>query len=196
MDLKKIIVDVILFILTIIQYSRIHLNPQIHEIIGISLIILIIIHLFLNRNYLRNIRKGRYNLKRSLKLLINLSFTGVFILTLVLGILSSSFLNMGSMMIIHIHKILAYFSTILLGLHLAINLKRPLSRMPYKKVIFPILILFGIYSFVKLDFFNHLIGTYGFSTASGNICLNILYHIGVVLMIIALVNVDTLNEKN
>lgn len=195
MNTKKIIVDILLFILMIVQYSRQYLNPTIHEIIGICLIVLVILHLYFNRRYLKGIRKGKYNRKRILMLIINIAFMVVFIMTCILGLLSSQFIHMGNLTTIYLHKILAYLSIIILGLHLSFNMNILIAKIPYKKIIFPLLIVFGIYCMVKVDFWNHLIGKYGFSTVNGNILINSAYYIGIILMIIVLVNLDKLVEK-
>ena len=196
MNSKKIIVDILLFILIIIEYSRLYINPTVHEIIGIGLIILIILHIYLNRNYFKSIKKGKYNFKRSFKLVINITFLIVFILTCIFGILSSQFLSIGSLTTIYLHKIFAYLSVLLLGLHLSFNINPLIAKIPYKKAIFPILIIFGIYSLIQVDFWNHLTGRYGFSMLSGNIAINSIYYIGIVLMIIVLLNLDKLTQKN
>jgi len=196
MNSKKIIVDVLLFILMIIEYSRLYLNSTVHEIIGMILIILIIFHIYLNRNYFKSIKKGKYNFKRSFKLLINIAFLIVFLLTCIFGILSSQFLSIGSLTAIYLHKIFAYLSVILLGLHLSFNINQLLAKIPYKKILFPIFIIFGIYSLIQVDFWNHITGRYGFSIATGNILINSIYYIGIILMIIALLNLDKLKQKN
>ena len=196
MNSKKIIVDILLFILIIIEYSRLYINPTVHEIIGIGLIILIILHIYLNRNYFKSIKKGKYNFKRSFKLVINITFLIVFILTCIFGILSSQFLSIGSLTTIYLHKIFAYLSVLLLGLHLSTNINPLMAKIPYKKIIFPIFIILWIYSLIHVDFWNHLTGRYGFSITTGNILINSIYYIGIVLMIIALVNLDKLTQKN
>ena len=190
------IVDILLFILMIIEYSRLYINSTVHEIIGIGLIILIILHIYLNRNYFKSIKKGKYNFKRSFKLVINITFLIVFILTCIFGILSSQFLSIGSLTTIYLHKIFAYLSVLLLGLHLSTNINPLMAKIPYKKIIFPIFIIFGIYSLIQVDFWNHLTGRYGFSITTGNILINSIYYIGIVLMIIALLNLDKLTQKN
>ena len=141
MNSKKIIVDILLFILIIIEYSRLYINTTVHEIIGIGLIILIILHIYLNRNYFKSIKKGKYNFKRSFKLVINITFLIVFILTCIFGILSSQFLSIGSLTTIYLHKIFAYLSVLLLGLHLSTNINPLMAKIPYKKIIFPIFII-------------------------------------------------------
>ncbi len=58
----------------LVEYSKVYLSPQIHEIVGICLIVLVAMHLILNRKYIKAISKGRYSKKRSLELIINLGF--------------------------------------------------------------------------------------------------------------------------
>ena len=55
--MKRIIVDLFLFILMLLEFSRMYMNPIIHEIFGIILIILFVIHLVFNRGYINNILK-------------------------------------------------------------------------------------------------------------------------------------------
>ena len=187
--MKKIIVDILLFILIVVQFSRLYLPPEIHEIIGIVLIALVIIHLILK------IPRGRYNLKRSSMLIINVAFMVAFALTSVLGLLSSqytlTFMNIGNLSTIYLHKIFAYLCLILLGLHLGINLNALFNRLGEKKIsyaLYVIIIICGIYSFFKVDFLNHLLGNSGFGLATGNLFTNSLEYLSIVLMITILAN--------
>ncbi|MBR0271307.1 MAG: hypothetical protein IJQ68_04850 [Methanobrevibacter sp.] len=191
MKTEKIIVDVVLFILMIIEFSRQYLDPTIHEIIGICLVILVIVHLYLNRSYLKGINKGKYTPKRSLTLAINIAFIVVFILNCAFGLISGQFIDMGNLTTIYLHKILAYLSVILLGMHLGTNLDKSIKKIKYKKIILPIIIVFGICCMIQIDFWNHLIGNYGFSMMTGNILINSVYYTGIVLMIIALFNLKS-----
>ena len=188
--MKKIIVDILLFILMLLEFQRTYLPPEIHEIIGICLIILVIIHLLLNRKYIKAIPKGKYNAKISLTLIINVGFFITFTLTVMFGILSSqdilTFFNIKNMTTIYLHKIFGNLSLILLGMHLGTNLK-----LKYKKslnVVYIPIILFGIYSIVRLDLSNHLIGNYGFSIMTANILINSIEYLSIILMITILTN--------
>ena len=62
--MKRIIVDVLLLVFMLMEYSRVHLPPEMHEIIGIGLILLVTVHLILNRNYFKAIPRGKYGAKR------------------------------------------------------------------------------------------------------------------------------------
>ena len=118
--MKKMIVDILLLILMLIEYSKTYLPSEIHEIIGIALIILVVIHLILNKNYLKSINNGKYNSRRKALLIVNIVFFISFGLTCLFGILSSHyilpFLNIENLTIISYHKILAYITLILLGI--------------------------------------------------------------------------------
>ena len=196
--MKKIIIDILLLILMICEYSNVYLSPEIHELVGICLIVLVAIHLFLNRRYFRAIAKGRYGKKRSFELIINISFFAVFLLTCIFGLLSSqkilAFLNIGSLTIVYQHKILGYLCIILLGIHLGINLKRMFKKIEKKLgkkisyLIYLIIIIYGIYSFIQVDFLNHLTGSYGFSLMTGNILINSMEYLSIILMITVIVH--------
>ena len=54
--------------------------------------------------------------------------------------------------------------------------------------IFILIIILGVYSFIKLDFWLHLIGKYGFSIVTDNIFINTLEYLCIVMMIAIIVN--------
>lgn len=195
----QIIIDSLLFILLLLEYSRVFLPPIIHEIIGILLIILVIIHLILNKNYLKTIRSKKYNTKTIIMLIINLLLIVLFILTMTWGLLSSHellpFMNLKSMTIIHFHKIIAYYLLITVALHLGLNfstaLKKIETRISNKYItntIYLIIIICGLYSVNEVNLFNHLIGSYGFSITTGNLLINLVEYICIILMITVIFN--------
>ena len=183
--MKKIVVDILLFILMLLEYSRVYLPSEIHEIIGICLIILVLIHLTMNRNYFKAIWKGKYSFKRSFMLVVNVLFIITFSATCITGILSSqdilTVMNIGNMTTVYLHKIFAYASVIVLGMHLGVNLTKLFNKFE-NKLIYIIIIILGAYSFIAVDFWNHLIGNYGFSLVTGNILINTLEYLLIILM--------------
>lgn len=189
----KVIIDILLFICMLLEFSRNYMDPTYHEIFGIILIILLIIHLILNKNYIKTIFKGKYNLSRIIMLIINTCFIITLLLSIVFGILSSQelfkFLNIGSFTLIKFHKILSYLSLIFMGLHLGINFNYIMRKINKKLniivmyIIEIIVIIYGIYSFIKLDIINHITGFYGFSIIDSNEFINIIRYLSIVLMI-------------
>lgn len=196
---KKLIVDILLFILMILEFSRNYMPTLWHEIIGIILLILVIIHLILNINYIKSINNGKYNLRRTIMLIINILFMLFFFISMIFGILSSqeilTFLNIKNLNIIKLHKIFAYVSLLLMSLHLGINFSSMFGLIEKKinKIVLILLSLliigFGIYSFIDLDFWNHITGKYGFSIVTGNIIINTLEYLSIVMSISIITNI-------
>ena len=183
--MKKIVVDILMFILMLLEYSRVYLPSEIHEIIGICLIILVLMHLILNRKYFKAIPKGKYSFKRSFMLIVNVLFIITFSATCITGLLSSqdilTVMNIGNLTTIYLHKIFAYASIIVLGMHLGVNLTKLFNKFENKLIYITIIIL-GAYSFIAVDFWNHLTGNYGFSLVTGNIIINTMEYLLIILM--------------
>lgn len=183
--MKKIVVDILMFILMLMEYSRVYLPSEIHEIIGICLIILVIVHLILNRNYFKAITKGKYSFKRGFMLAVNVLFIITFSATCITGLLSNqnilTFMNIGNLTTVYLHKIFAYISIIVLGMHLGVNLTKLFNKIGNNLIYIGIIIL-GVYSMIAVDFWNHLIGNYGFSMVTGNIVINTLEYLFIILM--------------
>ena len=196
---KKIIVDILMFILMLLEFSRGYMKPIFHEIFGICLIVLVILHLIFNRNYFKTIFKGKYNLKKTIMLIINAGFMITFILSMIFGLLSSQellkFLNIGNLRIVELNKILAYISLIFMGLHLGINFNAMYGKISNKiknkiliYLIDLIIIVIGIYSFISLDILKHITGEFGFSILEGNIIINILKYLSIIMMLAIIMN--------
>lgn len=129
--MKKIIVDILMGLAIILEF--VSLPILIHEIIGIGLIFLIILHIKFNKNYFKAIPKGKYNLKRTIDLIINIGLLISLSITIISGILSSmkSFkgLKIGNQKMSHIHKSSSILSLIFLGLHLLTTRKKLLREI-------------------------------------------------------------------
>ncbi|WP_405268440.1 DUF4405 domain-containing protein [Methanobrevibacter sp.] len=128
---KKITVDILMFIAIILEFLS--LPILIHEIVGIGLLFLIILHIKFNKNYFKAIPKGKYNLKRTIDLIINIGLLISLSITIISGIFSSQkslkSLKIGNHKISHIHKSSSIFSLIFLGLHLLTTRKKFLREM-------------------------------------------------------------------
>lgn len=196
---KKLIVDIIMFILMLLEFSRLYTGALLHELIGIALLILVIVHLILNKNYLLNILKVKYNVRSIIMLITNILLIISFLLTIVLGILSSgetiTFLNIHNLTIVKLHKILGNVSLIVIGIHLGINFNAMFGKITkliknniVNYILGIIIIMLGIYSSIKVDFTKHAIGEYGFGIKEGNIIINILEYLSIILMFTIIIN--------
>lgn len=196
---KKLIVDILMFILMLLEFSRLFTGAFLHELIGIVLLILVIVHLILNKNYILNIRKAKYNVRSIIMLITNILLIISFLLTIVLGILSSqetlTFLNIHNLTIVKLHKILGNVSLIIIGVHLGINFNAMFGKITkliknniVNYILGIVIIIFGVYSSIKVDLIKHVIGEYGFGIKEGNIIINILEYLSIILMFTIIIN--------
>lgn len=129
--MKKIIVDILMVIAILMEFLS--LPILIHEVIGIGLVFLIILHINFNKKYFKAISKGKYTLKRTINLFINMGLMISLFLTIITGILCSqkSFkdLMIGKYKIKGIHKTSSVVSLIFLGLHLFTVRKKIISEI-------------------------------------------------------------------
>ena len=124
--MKKVTVDILMGIAIVLEF--ISLPILAHEIIGIGLLFLVILHIYFNKNYFKAIPKGKYNLKRSLDLIINIGLLISLLTTIISGIITSqkswkSF-KIGNYSISQIHKSSSVISLVFLGLHLLTTRKK------------------------------------------------------------------------
>lgn len=128
---KKITVDVLMLIAIIVEFLS--LPIIIHEIVGIGLIFLIALHINYNKRYFKAIRKGKYNLKRTFELIVNLGLLVSLLITIISGIFTSqkSFKGkkIGKYDIKHIHKSSSIISLVFLALHLGVTHKKLLREL-------------------------------------------------------------------
>lgn len=129
--MKKITVDILMGVAIILEF--ISLPILIHEIIGIGLVFLIILHIKFNKNYFKAIPKGKYTLKRTIDLIINIGLLISLSITIISGICSSrkslKSMTIGRHKISYIHKSSSIISLIFLGLHLMTTRKKLLREL-------------------------------------------------------------------
>ena len=185
----KIIVDVLMLIIMLLEFSKLYTGQLLHEIFGIALFILFIIHNILNMNFYKKILRGNYNLLRGITTTINILFLICMLLTIILGIPISSelfkVLNLnGNITIRKLHTILGYWNLILLSIHLGFHFKIIFAKlkniMKDKKaikilvhIVELIIIIFGIKTMRDINLGAYLIGKSSFAIPT-NIILSLL----------------------
>ena len=124
--MKKIAVDISMCLAIILEFFS--LPILVHEIVGIGLFFLLILHLHYNKHYFKAIPKGKYNLRRTLELIINIGLLISLLITIITGILSSrkslKGLQIRNYKISSLHKPFSIISLIFLVLHLVFTRKK------------------------------------------------------------------------
>lgn len=124
----KLIIDILslttLFLLFFIKIT----GNDIHEILGIILILFIVAHLLLNRKWItslsKNISSKNINSKHKILFILNLILFALFCVSLISGIIISKFIfNFGisNTILLSLHKISSFMLLIVAVLHLGIH---------------------------------------------------------------------------
>jgi hypothetical protein len=99
---------------------------MIHEVVGVVVLVLFIVHNFLNRRWYKAIFKGKYNARRILQIGINLLFLVTMVLMMISAVLISSdlfpFTPINNYMILRqIHVQTAYWGFIIMAVHIGLS---------------------------------------------------------------------------
>ena len=198
-SILKVIIDILMLILMLLEYSKIYTGQLMHEIIGIVLFGLFIIHNILNIKFYKNLFKGKYNSIRIITTIVNIAFLICMILTIALGIPISSELFKGlglngSMTTRKLHTIFGYWGLVILSIHLGMHFKMIFAKVNNKlknkniaKIVIYLIelliIILGIKVMVERNFGDYLIGKASFAIPSGNILTEFLNNFIIVLSI-------------
>ena len=198
------IVDILMFILILLEYSKIYTGQLAHEIFGSLLVLLVIAHNIININFYKSIFKGKYNTLRIANLVTNIAFLFCMLVTFCLAVPISdtifSFINVhGNMTVRKLHSVFGYWSMAFLGLHLGLhfrvifaNVRKKLNDKKAIKYLIYILeiiiIILGIKFMIDSNFLMHLTGKYSFGTYSNNVFVSLMKNFCIVSAISELVH--------
>lgn len=99
---------------------------MVHEVVGVVVLLLFIVHNFLNRRWYKSIFKGKHNLRRILQIGINLIFLVTMIVMMISALLISNelfpFIPINNDMILRqIHVQTAYWGFIIMAVHIGLS---------------------------------------------------------------------------
>lgn len=124
--LFRLINDLVMTVLMLIAMAYYITGNRIHEVIGVVVLVLFIVHNFLNRRWYKAILKGKHNFRRILQIGLNLLFLVAMILMMICGILISNdifpFIPINNDMIFRqIHVQTAYWGFIIMAVHIGLS---------------------------------------------------------------------------
>lgn len=159
MKIFKIIVDILLLITTFLLESMDITGRFYHEVLGIVITILIILHLLTNRKWIINITKNitKVNKRTRIMYLIDVLTMVMYFATITVGVLISEEifkLGLGGYKLVLTHIILGRLTVIMMFIHLGLHLKMIFSHVKNIKVIYIIYAIIAIclslYSIYKM----------------------------------------------
>lgn len=124
--LFRLVNDLVMTFLMLIAMAYYITGNMVHEVVGVVVLLLFIIHNFLNRRWYKAILKGTHNIRRILQIGINLLFLVTMVLMMISAVLISSdlfpFIPINNdMMLRQIHVQTAYWGFIIMAVHIGLS---------------------------------------------------------------------------
>jgi hypothetical protein len=142
-----------------------------HEIIGVTMFALFILHHILNFSWIKALFKGKYPPKRIVDTIVNATVLICMIGLMYSGIVISKhifyFLNLGGAGFARtVHMLCAYWGLVLMSVHLGMHITQMSARMKLKskpliwtlRIIFGVVGAVGVYEFIQLNFTDYMFG--------------------------------------
>lgn len=164
----KIMVDIVMLIIFMVMMGYHIFVDKAHEWIGISLLMLLTVHLVFNRKWFLGFHRGKYSYQRYLILFINVLSIASFMLTMISGILMSKHILQSIeveniMLIRKLHMFGSTWTYMLISMHVGLHLTWITNKIfknsnlkNITKVVCTGLFLYGCSIFVQRKFFDDM----------------------------------------
>lgn len=122
----KLVIDLIMTVSMLVAMAYPITGNMIHELVGVFLFVLFMVHNILNRRWYKTIFRGKYKVQQILSIAVN----SLFLLTIAVALISAvpisrdifSFIPINNEMIVRqIHVLSAYWGFILMAIHIGIS---------------------------------------------------------------------------
>lgn len=173
----KISVDILMTIVLFIVMSYQYTGEKNHEIAGAVMLILFILHHFLNLSWYKNLAKGKYKAARILQTAIDFLLLVDMLGLMVSGIAMSRYvftfvdLGIGASIARTLHMICSYAGFLLMGLHIGLHYgmiinmvakmfgitKKQILRRIILRCIAIVIAVYGMYALVERDLFSYIL---------------------------------------
>jgi len=124
--LIRLVIDLAMTVLMLVVMAYHVTGNAIHELVGAVLFMLFIFHNILNRRWYKTIIRGKYNVRRILKIVVNL----LFLVSMVVVVISSVPISRdvfpyfpinNDMIVRQIHVLTAYWGFIFMAVHIGLS---------------------------------------------------------------------------
>ncbi|MCK9192087.1 MAG: DUF4405 domain-containing protein [Sphaerochaetaceae bacterium] len=165
---KYLILDTVHIFLFVILYDRGSTGMSIHEIAGLTMLSLCVVHVVIHPKYVVNTTRKAFSRGSGLSKKARFSYMLSFLMALafILMIVSSIsisqvvFNNRGTIFMKHLHRMLAALLLLMVGIHLGLHYKMIARKLKMNKIVSIIMIasalIFGIYSLSTGKYISYL----------------------------------------
>lgn len=153
-------------LLLLMPYSMIGGGGKSHEILGVVMFVLFVLHQISNRNWYKSLKFGKFNRDRILTASINFLILLMMILQTASGILVSKYLFIfdfyeGLSTARLMHLAISYWLFIFIAIHLGFHFKMLKTQLKIKssaqlKIFAGAVSIYGIYAFINRQIFDYM----------------------------------------
>ena len=166
----KFILDILLFITTILLTNIDFTGGKVHEVLGILIFVLLIFHVIFNFNWIKSVTKNfkKVNIKTKIMYIINIGILVIYLCAIIFGIAISNelfnFKNSNNIYIVILHFLFGRLAIVMMSVHLGMHLDRILIKLKFCiiSIYIIIVILVFIYSIYKLTHSYQWMFMFGF----------------------------------
>lgn len=188
----KLVIDILMIILfLLLMYNQIT-GIFTHEILGVSIFVLFIIHQILNINYYKGLFKGKYSKLRIAYTIIDTLLLLMMIIMIVSALMISqnifNFMNLTNDTLgRELHIISAYTIYMLIGLHIGLHYHSIIKFKKENRILLNVFmciftLIFGIHGFISQDFISKLTLENIYPIYSDNLLMLIIDYVGILIM--------------
>lgn len=199
----KLVIDLMMTVSMLVAMAYHITGNMIHELVGVFLFVLFMVHNILNRRWYKTIFKGKYKVQQILSIAVNL----LFLLTIAVALISAvpisrdifPFIPINNDMIVRqIHVLSAYWGFILMAVHIGISWGRIISaarkmtgiittsrvRTIAFRFLAVLIVVYGVQISFERDMGSRLLiynpfGYWGFDESIVNFLIDFLYVMGI-----------------
>jgi hypothetical protein len=122
----RLVIDLVMTILMVVAMAYYITGNTIHELVGVILFVLFIVHNILNRRWYKTIFKGKHNVRRILSIAVNLLFLASMAVVMISSVpISRDIFSIipinDEMIMLQLHVQTAYWGFIFMAVHIGMS---------------------------------------------------------------------------
>lgn len=171
----KVVLDIAMALVLVAIMSTALVQEAPHEWLGISLFVLLVVHIVLNRKWLASVFRGRHNALRIVQIVVVVGLAACIVgqvaSSLVLSKHVFGFLPAfpGAGWARRVHMLCSYWAFMLAFAHAGLHVRVPRDMAQWQtwaaRIVWAAVACFGAYSFVQLGLWQYLTGQVQFAFA-------------------------------
>lgn len=199
----KRVIDILLCIGFLCMMGYHMFSKQLHEYLGMILMIVVFIHLYFNKGWYRSLGKGKYSFSRIVLTIINITLSILGVCCMFSGIMMNHYLpfsqhlfSISTMRMIHMVSSIWFY--IIIGLHLGWHLFKAIKnikkRLPFFHIMSIVVVMYAGVIVYKRSLWKHMFHLTSFTFLPyGESIFSFLFDYGCLLMGLSFISYEVVS---